>query len=58
MFSGSWKESEEHRISLDIPDPNITTEGINKPKIFLMYLLEYYTPVNIVFIQRVSVVHY
>jgi BTB/POZ domain-containing protein 13 len=29
MFSGSWKESEEHRISLDIPDPNITTEALD-----------------------------
>ena len=33
MFSGSWKESEEHRVSLDIPDPNITTEGLYKPTI-------------------------
>lgn len=28
MFSGSWKESNESCISLDIPDLNITREGM------------------------------
>lgn len=27
MFSGSWKESNQSLISLDIPDLNITKEG-------------------------------
>jgi BTB/POZ domain-containing protein 13 len=28
MFSGSWRESGEQSISLDIPDPNITTQAV------------------------------
>ncbi len=28
MFSGSWKESNETRVTLDIPDLNITREGV------------------------------
>ncbi len=27
MFSGSWKESQESEIAIDIPDLNITVEG-------------------------------
>ena len=28
MFSGNWKESSESHITLNIPDPHITVEGI------------------------------
>ena len=27
MFSGHWRESNQSEVSLDIPDPNITSEG-------------------------------
>lgn len=32
MFNGSWKESKEEHITLEIPDENIDVEG--KKKIF------------------------
>ena len=27
MFGGQWKESSENSVTLEIPDPNIDTEG-------------------------------
>jgi len=31
MFNGSWKESKEERITLEIPDENIDFEGKERP---------------------------
>ena len=28
MFSGNWKESSESQVTLNIPDPHITVEGM------------------------------
>lgn len=33
MFNGSWKESSEERITLEIPDENIDVEGEKKKKV-------------------------
>jgi len=28
MFGGQWKEADENSVCIDIPDENITTEGM------------------------------
>ena len=33
MFNGSWKESNEEHINLEIPDENIDVEGMDSFKI-------------------------
>lgn len=49
MFSGNWKESGDSRISLDIPDPNITTEGIFN--LCPVHVLQFIQPTLIVLVH-------
>ena len=39
MFSGSWKESNEEHITLEIPDDNIDVEGKEISSVLETYML-------------------
>lgn len=45
MFSGSWKESGQEVINIEVPDENITLDGMFKKKIkrysFIFYPSEF-----------------